>query len=69
MTVCCFSKDGVGDGNDKRWGAAIMPVPWSRNGSDTLTTDLALWQLCMLAMSAPHNRAIIAEGEVLRINS
>lgn len=67
MVVCCFRKDG--SEHDERWKATIMPVPWSRHGPDTLTTDLALWWLCMLAMSAPHNRALVGEGDVVRINA
>ncbi|KAM0548514.1 hypothetical protein ACHAPJ_009837 [Fusarium lateritium] len=45
-----------------------MPVPWSRFGPTVLTTDLALWWLCMLAMSAHHHRAIMEEENVARIN-
>ncbi|KAI5864217.1 hypothetical protein GGS23DRAFT_563385 [Durotheca rogersii] len=45
-----------------------MPIPWSRNGVDVLTTDLALWWLCMLAMSAHHHRAIVGEEEMVKIN-
>lgn len=49
MVVCCFSEGPEG------WKVAIMPVPWSRHGVDVLTTDLALWWLCMLAMPAHHH--------------
>ncbi|KAI8633148.1 hypothetical protein F5Y19DRAFT_471407 [Xylariaceae sp. FL1651] len=62
LVVCCFSK------NAENWKVAIMPIPWSRNGVDVLTTDLALWWLCMLAMSVHHNRAIVEEGEMIKIN-
>ncbi|KAF7546100.1 hypothetical protein G7Z17_g8667 [Cylindrodendrum hubeiense] len=63
MVVCCFSKNSNG------WKAAIMPIPWTRHGVDTLTTDLALWWLCMLAMSDPQSRAIIEEREMIKINA
>lgn len=62
MVVCCFSEGPEG------WKVAIMPVPWSRHGVDVLTTDLALWWLCMLAMSAHHHRAIVGEREMVKIN-
>ncbi len=63
VVVCCFSRD-----DSDRWKAAIMPIPWSRHGPEVLTTDLALWWLCMLAMSSPDNRAIVAEGDMVKIN-
>ncbi|CAM1502363.1 Fc.00g043470.m01.CDS01 [Cosmosporella sp. VM-42] len=68
LVVCCFSKEVNGEtGTD--WKAAIMPIPWSRHGVDVLTTDLALWWLCMLAMSGPHHRAIVEDGEMVKINA
>lgn len=36
MVVCCFSEI------TEDWKAAVMAIPWSRYGPDTLTTDLAL---------------------------
>lgn len=68
MVVCCFSKKNNED-NENRWKVAIMPIPWSRHGVDVLTTDLALWWLCMLAMSAKHHREIVREEQMVRINS
>ncbi|KAH0555810.1 hypothetical protein GP486_006246 [Trichoglossum hirsutum] len=62
MVVCCFSKSSSGG-----WKAAIMPIPWTKYGDEVLTTDLALWWLCMLAMSDPAHRAIIAEDEMAGI--
>ena len=61
LVVCCFSR------NDKQWKAAIMPIPWTKHGDQVLTTDLAMWWLCMLAMSSPRNRAIVAEGDIVGI--
>ncbi len=64
LVVCCFSeRDQV------MWNAAIMPIPWSRHGVEVLTSDLALWWLCMLAMSDPCHRAIVAEGDMVKINA
>jgi len=62
LVACCFCEDG-GD-----WKASIMPIPWGRNGIDVLTTDLALWWLCMLGMSSRHNRALVKDEDVVRIN-
>jgi len=62
LVTCCFSKAA------EKWKVAIMPIPWSRYGVDVLTTDLALWWLCMLAMSARHHRAIVEEGEMVKID-
>ncbi|KID82920.1 hypothetical protein MGU_09756 [Metarhizium guizhouense ARSEF 977] len=50
-----------------RFKVALMPVPWSKRGPEQLTTDLALWWLCMLAASAPHNRSTL-EHEMVPIN-
>ncbi|KAF5127136.1 hypothetical protein E5D57_008064 [Metarhizium anisopliae] len=66
LVVCCFSQEAEGA---EKWKAAIMPIPWTRNGVDVLTTDLALWWLCMLAMSARHHRAIVPEREMVKINA
>ncbi|KHN95790.1 uncharacterized protein MAM_06402 [Metarhizium album ARSEF 1941] len=64
MVVCCFSKDG-----NEKWKVAMMPIPWTRSGVHMLTTDLALWWLCMLAMSAHHHRALVSELEMVKINA
>ncbi|KAH7150217.1 hypothetical protein B0J13DRAFT_285591 [Dactylonectria estremocensis] len=63
MVVCCFS------GHGEEWTAAIMPIPWSRHGTDKLTTDLALWWLFMLAMGDPNRRALVNANESIRINA
>ncbi|KAI0116471.1 hypothetical protein GGR51DRAFT_574775 [Nemania sp. FL0031] len=65
LVACCFSRNKL---EPKKWRAALMLIPWSRHGENQLTTDLALWWLSMLAMSAPHNRAIVDEDEMVRIN-
>ncbi|KAJ4296943.1 hypothetical protein N0V88_003859 [Collariella sp. IMI 366227] len=62
--VCCFSKEADGP-----WKAAMIPVPWSKHGPLVLTTDLALWWLCMLAMSNQNDRAIISEANMIKIDS
>ncbi len=45
-----------------------MPVPWTRYGENVLATDLALWWLCMLAMTAPEHRAVVSESDMVGIN-
>ena len=44
-----------------------MPVPWTRHGEGELTTDLALWWMCMLAMSGPENRGLMAAADMVGI--
>ncbi|KJK76570.1 hypothetical protein H634G_08158 [Metarhizium anisopliae BRIP 53293] len=63
LVVCCFSKIAQDE-----WKVALMPVPWTRSGADVLTTDLALWWLCMLAMSAQCHREIVDDGEMVKID-
>ncbi|KAI0004790.1 hypothetical protein F4779DRAFT_59627 [Xylariaceae sp. FL0662B] len=63
LVACCFSHNGLG-----HWNVALMPVPWSKHGENQLTTDLALWWLAMLAMSAPQHRKIVRKEEIIRIN-
>jgi hypothetical protein len=67
LVVCCFSQDPE-RADQTGWKVAMMPIPWSRHGVDVLTMDLALWWLCMLAMSAPKHRAIVREEEMIKIN-
>lgn len=62
LVVCCFSN------TSDNWKAAIRPIPWSTYGTQALTTDLALWWLCMLAMSGHHHRAIVEEEAIVKIN-
>lgn len=63
LVACCFSRNAPNS-----WKVALMPIPWSRYGENQLTTDLALWWLSMLAMSAPQHRTIVGEEEIIRIN-
>jgi hypothetical protein len=67
LVVCRFSKNPERAKN-QQWTVAMMPIPWSRHGVDVLTTDLALWWLCMLAMSAHHHRTIVRVEELVKIN-
>ncbi|KAI1317342.1 hypothetical protein F5Y16DRAFT_419781 [Xylariaceae sp. FL0255] len=53
---------------DAEWLVAIMPVPWTRHGESQLITDLALWWLCMLALSGPENRALVTKDQTVGIN-
>jgi hypothetical protein len=63
MVVCCFSQDAADQAK-----VAIMPIPWTRYGRDTLTTDLGLWWLTMLAMSSPGGCGINKEKDTVKIN-
>ncbi|KAK8914726.1 hypothetical protein VCV18_011044 [Metarhizium anisopliae] len=63
LVACCFS---IADGCSFK--AEIMPIPWTKHGIHTLTTDLALWWLCMLAMAPDQSRKIVRERDVVRIN-
>ncbi|KAF2969475.1 hypothetical protein GQX73_g4135 [Xylaria multiplex] len=65
LVACYFNKETEAEDS---WEVALMPIPWSRYGEDQLTTDLALWWLSMLAMSAPHHRVIVRGEEIIRIN-
>lgn len=63
LLVCRFSKY-----QKDLWKVALMPIPWSRHGENQLTTELALWWLSMLAMSATQHHTIVEEKEMTRIN-
>lgn len=63
MVVCCFSMHP----DPERQKVAIMPIPWSKYGGDVLTTDLALWWLCMLAMS-DQTRDLVMEEDMVKID-
>lgn len=66
LVVFCFSKSA--NVNDTVWKAAMKPIPYSKHGPEALTTDLALWWLCMLAMSGQHNSALVPEDEMVKID-
>ncbi|TPX11789.1 uncharacterized protein E0L32_007526 [Thyridium curvatum] len=51
MVVCRFT---LASGN--KWKASIKPIPWSTYETSNLTADLALWWLCMRAMSMLGNQ-------------
>ncbi|KAJ9130229.1 hypothetical protein NKR23_g12297 [Pleurostoma richardsiae] len=68
LVACCFYKteaarsgQTAGSTEVVDWKVALMPVPWTKYGEEQLTTDLALWWLCMLALSAPHHRNLPTE--------
>lgn len=73
LVACCFHKteartgQAAGSTAAADWKVALMPVPWTRHGEAQLTTDLALWWLCMLALSAPQHRALVAGADVVGI--
>ena len=62
--ACRFSRTAMEPG----WQVAVKPIPWTQHGENQLTTDLALWWLCMLAMSSPQNRALVGEYEMVGID-
>lgn len=66
FVACCFSRQTIQEKD--AWKAAVMPVPWTRHGQGQLTTDLALWWLCMLAMSSSDHRALVSDGEIVGID-
>ncbi|KAK3943686.1 hypothetical protein QBC46DRAFT_361700 [Diplogelasinospora grovesii] len=61
--LCDIAKTRYGrNAPNSTWKVALMPIPCSR-------TDLALWWLSMLAMSAPQHRTIVGGGEeIISIN-
>ncbi len=77
LVACRFHQLGVNGGLDAvgpdediivmKWGVEMMPVPWTRHGETQLTTDLALWWLCMLAMSASPHRPVVAYDQMADI--
>ncbi|EPE07864.1 hypothetical protein F503_00586 [Ophiostoma piceae UAMH 11346] len=77
LVACCFSAtygdQGTGEKEWTDWTVAIMPVPWntelsSGGGPHVLTTELALWWLCMLALSDGH-RELVANELVVPIDA
>ncbi|KAI1380574.1 hypothetical protein F4677DRAFT_403938 [Hypoxylon crocopeplum] len=50
LVACYFVKNG----SPNTFRVYIMPIPWSSHGLTVLTTDLALWWLCMMALSHPY---------------
>ncbi|KAI0390190.1 hypothetical protein F5Y17DRAFT_461988 [Xylariaceae sp. FL0594] len=69
-----ISKDNIskrkdaGPTREDNWEAAIQVVPWTKSGERQLTTDLALWWLCMLAISDPDNRRLTGKAGTVRID-
>ena len=49
---------------DKKWSASVKVVPWAVFGNEVLTTDLAIWGLCMLAMSKPEKRVFVDDSSL-----
>lgn len=67
LLTCCFTAEDPEE-RESGWSAAIMPVPWTKTGEGQLTTDLALWWLCMLAISGRHNRVLTQAENTTKIN-
>ena len=69
MVVCCFSRDEAQDSTTSdALKVAIMPIPWTKYGTEVLTSDLALWWLSMLAMSPKNCRTIVKDDEMVKID-
>ncbi|CAK7227117.1 hypothetical protein SCUCBS95973_006434 [Sporothrix curviconia] len=76
LVVCYFTVSTTGPPDEYEWSAYIMPVPWNTELSSDqsaapkthLTTELALWWLCMLSLCDEH-RPIVALGQVVAIDS
>lgn len=70
LLVCCLTPSGPNAvPNSKAWSAQIMPIPWTKAGETTLTTDLGLCWLCMLAMSGPEKRKLAWSGQMAAIDA
>ncbi|KAI0868472.1 hypothetical protein GGS24DRAFT_482241 [Hypoxylon argillaceum] len=67
FVACCFSVKNVVNGVSE-WTVAVKAVPWTKAGDTELTTDLALWWLCMLAVSGSRNRRLVAEEDTIGID-
>ncbi|CAK7236769.1 hypothetical protein SCUCBS95973_009723 [Sporothrix curviconia] len=77
LVACCFSAGAEttpgGKSKDREdWAVEIMPVPWSAElrscgEPHILTTELALWWLCMLALSDGHH-ALVPKADIVPIN-
>lgn len=67
LVACCFSAEDP-KARDSAWSVAVMPVPWTKSGPGHLTTDLALWWLCMLTISAPRNRQLTRRDHMSAID-
>jgi hypothetical protein len=48
---------------------SVRPIPWTKHGGEMLTTELALWWLCMLAMAPDHGRNITMGADVVGVDA
>lgn len=62
--ACCFYKPDIGISD---WKVDVMAIPWTRATERQLTTDAALWWLCMLGLSAPEHRKLVRKDEAVSI--
>ncbi|KAI5925862.1 hypothetical protein F4810DRAFT_658581 [Camillea tinctor] len=67
FVACCFSTKDPSN-KDSGWTVAVKAVPWTKAGETQLTTDLALWWLCMLAVSDPRNRRLTRKEDRIEID-
>ncbi|TPX15764.1 uncharacterized protein E0L32_000098 [Thyridium curvatum] len=64
LVVFCFSKAA-----DETLSVTLNAISWANyDGQYHLTTNLALWWLCMLAISGPENRRICAEQDMVPLD-
>ncbi|KAI0386001.1 hypothetical protein F5Y04DRAFT_161362 [Hypomontagnella monticulosa] len=61
LVACCFYKEAAGQ------RVKIMPIPWMLHGEEQLTTDLALWWLCMMALSTSQDHTLATGANVVGI--
>jgi hypothetical protein len=68
LVVCRFyiPEGGVNQADELK--VEVMAVPWTVHGESQLTTDLALWWLCMLALSPTQHCALATEEDMVGID-
>lgn len=57
LSVWCFSPSDKAD----HFNVAFNVIPWSAYGDEQLTTDMALFWICLMGMLYPGHRDIVAE--------
>ncbi|KAI0554220.1 hypothetical protein F4679DRAFT_350588 [Xylaria curta] len=65
LVACRFSKETSQD----QFDVEMQPAVWSKWGTKHLTTDLALWWLCMLALSKDQGVTITRKTDMADIST
>ncbi len=77
LVVCCFAATKLSQGQYADWKVFAMSVPWNMEmpqpgnigaRSSLMSTELALWWLCMLSMS-DDNRSIVEAKDIVPIDT